>query len=315
MSAAVAQPPQSLESNVAKPDVKPRITTGVVGMWNGTRDGEEGIVDYQTGVTNINPPLEVEIVVHDMRTMTPQPSFETKGFGCVSHTTKLTVDEFLGGKTPEGKQLLHDKYFPECKELVEKVTGSKKVLPYIFRLRQQSVKPKEFAQRDMAVSALPVAHADRDRETAESGLVDQFGPEEAARLLKKYKRFAQVNVWRPIGQTIQRWPLLLVDTSNVTDWDYDTHLARVYPTNDPRVAIRGAKTHDCVLKHDPRYKYCYASDVKEDEALVFSSFDSDIRKFAPHGAFWDNNTADDAPVRRSIEVRTWAFFDPIDGEE
>jgi hypothetical protein len=300
----------------AAPAAKPRITTGIVGMWNGTSDGKDAVIDYKTGSTNVNPPMNIEIVVHDMRTADPVPSWTAKGYQVGEHNTRISVDEFTAGNTPEGKQFLHEHYFPEVRELVEKYTGSKKVLPYTFRLRYQSMKPDDITGTDIAISAVPVAHTDRDHITSRACVANQFGADVAAELFAKYRRFAQVNVWRPIGQTIRRWPLLIIDTARVPDWKYEDYIAPVHIDNDPRVAHGGTlKTHDCVLKHDPRYKYYYASDLAENEALIFSSFDSDVTKVAPHGAFWDNNTPDDAPHRRSIEVRTWAFFDPIDGEE
>jgi hypothetical protein len=306
-----------VSSQVTETGVKEHLTTGIVGMWNGTTDGkEDALVDYKTGSTNVKPPIEVEIVVRDLRTVHEPINFHTKGFGLIDHTTSVTAEEFLNGQTPEGTEIIREKYFPEIKEVIERITGAKKVLPYTFRIRQQSIKPSEFGNNEMAVAAVPIAHTDRDRITGKACVINNFGAEEAERLFKKYKRFAQVNIWRPIGQTVRRWPLLLIDCQKVPNWDYDTHLAKVHVDNDPRVAVGSTiKTHDCVLKHDPRYKYYYASDLRVDEALIFTSFDSDVSKICPHGAFWDNETTDDAPIRRSIDVRTWAFFDPIDGEE
>lgn len=281
-----------------------RPTTGMCGMWNGTKDEQEAYVDFATGNTNINPPMEVKCEVQDIRAA--KPEFAQAGYQLVHHDTAMTPDDFLNGK--EDKKLLESAYFQECKDLVQKTTGAAVVIPYIFRLRHQSVKPGGFATKDVGVSSLPIAHCDRDPISGAASLRDVLGPEEAERMMKAYPRFAQVNVWRGIGQTINRWPLLLIDIKDCENWDYETHLAKIFPTNDPRVAIRGKKPHDSVLKHDPGYKYFYASNMKTDEALVFSSFDSITSKVVPHGAFWDNSTEDDAPARRSIEVRTWAFF-------
>ena len=51
--------------------------------------------------------------------------------------------------------------------------------------------------------------------------------------------------------------------------------------------------------------------MRRDEALVFKVYDSaaDGRaRFTPHTSFRDPTAAPDAPPRRSIEVRTLAFF-------
>lgn len=88
-------------------------------------------------------------------------------------------------------------------------------------------------------------------------------------------------------------------------------MAQLHTINDPSDDETGGRGHDTVLKHDFRYEYHYASRLNTDEVRVFSSFDSDATKVVPHGAFWDDDTAEDAPTRRSIEVRSFVFFDEI----
>ncbi|KAI1081993.1 hypothetical protein F5B20DRAFT_578767 [Whalleya microplaca] len=284
-------------------------TSGLMGMWNGTKDGQEcGYIDWASGSTNVNDPKEVKIEVEDIRTLNPQPCYDNDGYGIVKHESSLTPEQFLAGNTPEGKKVIEDVYFKEVAELVKKITGSEIVHPYVFRIRQNAMKPGEFKANKLSHSALPVAHVDRDDVTGEDGVREVLG-DLADQLISKHKRYAQVNIWRTVGEAIKKWPLCFVNHSAVPGWSYDTHLARVFPTNDPRIAIRGEKKHDSVLKYDPGYKYHYASDLDVDEALVFSSFDSDVDKVSPHGAFWDFASPDDAPTRRSIEVRCWVFFD------
>ncbi|KAI1269015.1 hypothetical protein F5Y18DRAFT_373337 [Xylariaceae sp. FL1019] len=284
-------------------------TSGVIGMWNGTRDGkEEGFVDWSNGKTNVNNPKEVKIEVEDIRTLSPQPTFGTDGYGLIDHPTSLSTEQFLQGNTPEGKKLIEDVYFKEVAELVKQITGSNDVTPYVFRIRQNNMRPGTFSTEKLSHTALPVAHVDRDNVTGENGLRELLG-DRAEDLIKKGTRYAQVNVWRTIGEPVQKWPLCFVNHASVPNWHYSTHMAKVFPENDPRVAIRGEKTHDSVLKHDPNYKYHYVSKLEVNEALVFSSFDSDITKVIPHGAFWDNSSLDDAPIRRSIEVRSWVVFE------
>lgn len=91
-------------------------TTGLIGMWNGTRDGkEEGYVDWASGKTNVNNPKEVKIEVQDIRTLNPQPTFESDGYGLVTHETSLTPEQFLAGATPEGEiqlQMLSKSFVP-----------------------------------------------------------------------------------------------------------------------------------------------------------------------------------------------------------
>ncbi|KAI1331901.1 hypothetical protein F5Y16DRAFT_395190 [Xylariaceae sp. FL0255] len=287
-----------------------QYTTGIMGMWNGTNDGhEDGYVDWSSGKTNINNPQEVDITVQDIRTANPEPMFETEGYGLVNHETSLTPEQFLAGNTPEGKKYIEDVYFKECAELIKEVTGSNDVLPYAFRVREQNMRPGQFSTKSLSSTvALPLAHVDRDDVTGEKSMHTLLGGR-AKEVLKNGSRYAQVNVWRGIGEPIARWPLCFVNKSQIPDWKYKTHTARVFPKNDPRVAHRGEKLYDSVLKYDPRYEYHYVSSLDVNEAVVFSSFDSDVSKVTPHGAFWDESTAEDAPIRRSIEVRCWVVFD------
>ncbi|RYO83173.1 hypothetical protein DL766_001488 [Monosporascus sp. MC13-8B] len=301
---------------VAPEPKKIRTTTGVTGMYNGTKDGKDAYIDYATGSTNVNAPLEVAITVEDMRDFEVAPTFHGNGYQLVKHKTMMHPDQFSNGRTPEGKEFIHNAYFPEVKKLVQEITGAEVVRPYIFRTRHQFEKPTDFiASRKAGASALPLAHTDRDMTTGPNGVRDVFGEEEGNRLMKKYKRFAQINVWRGIGKRVDRWPLMFIDTSDIPGgFKYEKHLAKIYSSNDPREAQRGVKAHDVVLVDDPHYKYRYASNLEVDEAFVFSSFDSDENKVVPHGGFWDNSTRDDAPARTSIECRTWCFWDPVEEE-
>ncbi|RYP49507.1 hypothetical protein DL768_004810 [Monosporascus sp. mg162] len=295
----------------------PRSTTGLFGVWNGTNDGEEGYIDYGTGTANVNDPKEVEVELFDIRSMeeADKPTFKKVGYEFATHKTELTTEQLMAGlHTEDGKRYIEDVYFKETAEIIQKHTDGAIVVPYTFRVRENTlVRPAEFAAKNLAKkgianAVLPVAHVGRDMETAPPRLRDIFG-DKTDELVAKYKRYASINVWRPIGDTVKRWPLCMINHEGIPDWNYDTHCARVYPRNDPRVSIRGAKSHDLILKWDPRYVCHYASDMTPDDVFIFSSFDSDQSKVAPHAAFWDNSTPDDAPIRRSIEVRTWVFFE------
>ncbi|KAH8806014.1 hypothetical protein F5884DRAFT_801406 [Xylogone sp. PMI_703] len=288
-------------------------TTGKTGLWNGTKDGKDGVVDYKNGDsiadTNVNFPRDVAITVHDIRHLDPSPSLMTNGYQLVSSPTTLSREDFEDANSAEGKIKIEKIYFEECGNLLKKLTGSDLVFPFNFQTRNEQAKVKDF-MKDATdePGPRPVAHVDRDIPNAIVSLQCAIGKEKADALLKDHTRWAQINVWRPIGKPVQRWPLLVANHDSIPDWDYDTHMARVYSINDPRITDRGGKSWNCVLKDDDRYAYQYVSNLAPEEALVFSSFHSDPRMVLPHGAFWDNSTPEDAPPRRSIEVRSWVFF-------
>ncbi len=66
-----------------------------------------------------------------------------------------------------------------------------------------------------------------------------------------------------------------------------------------------------VCRHNPDHRWCYYSNMRPDEVLVFKGYDfnpnSPARLF--HTAFDDPSAPPDAPPRASVEARVFAFFD------
>lgn len=154
-------------------------------------------------------------------------------------------------------------------------------------------------------------HIDNSHDSAMGHLKRELGDEKAQSMIDKHKRWAIINVWRPIEIPVQRWPLLLVDYSRVPGgMSLETHTERIYRVNNPEYY----KSHDNFLKYDPNYEFLYASNLAPDEVIVFKDYDSrkDKLRGTPHGGFQDDATPEDAPARKSIEVRLFAFFDDDD---
>ena len=197
----------------------------------------------------------------------------------------VTTEQFLvSNKTEEGKAYIEDVYFKECMRIIEEVTGGVGlIMPTSFRLREQKGAKDSTNEKLGSVESRyaprPVAHLDRDTLTAITVLEETVGKEKAQELLSKYSRWAQVNVWRPIGKPYpfpkghdahqailgnpaSMWPLCFINHDRIPEWNYDTHVGYVWSMNDPRVADRGKKSYDCVVKHDTRYEYNYVSNLK-----------------------------------------------------
>jgi hypothetical protein len=223
-----------------------------------------------------------------------KPTLNSNGYQLVDIPTVITTEQFLAAnKTDEGKAYIEDVYFKECKRVIEEVTGGANlILPVSFRVREQKGAKQSTNENLGSVEARyaprPVAHLDRDPPTALTVLEDAVGKEKAQELLSKHDRWAQVNVWRPIGKQPSpipswpsvysmllkltawstpgnpafMWPLCFMNHDLIPEWNYDTHVGRVYSRNDPRVSDRGQKSYDCVVKHDERYQYHYVSGLK-----------------------------------------------------
>jgi hypothetical protein len=254
----------------------------------------------------VRHPKEYEIEVHDIRKLDPQvrdvdvfirfyickvqadqpePTLNDNGYQLVDIPTVVTTEQFTESeRSEEGKAYIKDIYFKECKRIIEEVTGGVgSIIPVSFRLREQKGGKESTTEKlgsiESRYAPRPVAHLDRDTPTAITVLEETVGKEEAQKLLSKHKRWAQVNVWRPIGKLnsvtgsmkadqaivgnpATMWPLCFMNHERIPEWSYDTHVGHVWSLNDPRVADRGNKTYDCVVRHDARYDYHYVSNLK-----------------------------------------------------
>jgi hypothetical protein len=124
-------------------------------------------------------------------------------------------------------------------------------------------------------------------------------PDEADELLTR--RFAVVQVWRPIRHPVEREPLAIADARSIGTKELFPS-SRVYPD-------RVGEVYHC--GYNPEHRWYYFPKMQRDEAIVFKTFDSakDGRaRWTAHSAFDDPTSPPDAPPRESIEMRTLAFF-------
>jgi hypothetical protein len=124
-------------------------------------------------------------------------------------------------------------------------------------------------------------------------------PDEADELLKR--RFAIIQVWRPIRHPVETDPLAIADARTVSPGDFVISERR-YPN-------RIGQTY--VITHNPAHKWYWLPRMARNEALVFKVFDSarDGRaRWTAHTAFADPTSPPNARPRESIEIRTLAFF-------
>lgn len=112
-------------------------TTGRIEMFDGTTDGKKAYLDPTTGATNLNPKKILNITIHDIRALHPQPSLKANGYEVIKFPTKLTVDQLLNNTTQEGKAFIREAYWPEVAGLVKSRSGAAHVVPWHFSVRKQ----------------------------------------------------------------------------------------------------------------------------------------------------------------------------------
>jgi hypothetical protein len=143
-------------------------------------------------------------------------------------------------------------------------------------------------------------HNDYTESSAPRRLREIVGDAEAERRFRK--RWAIIQVWRPIRGTVLIDPLAICDGRSIPQ--------KGFILVERRYKYRTGEVYH--IAHNPAHEWYYFPRMERDEALVFKVFDSDAGKpsrFTAHSAFDDPATPASAPPRESIETRTFAFFD------
>jgi hypothetical protein len=124
-------------------------------------------------------------------------------------------------------------------------------------------------------------------------------PEEADELLKN--RFAIIQVWRPIRNPVETFPLAICDAPTLSP--------KNLVISERRYPNRVGQTY--AITYDPAHKWFWFPRMRREEALVFKVFDSlkvGRARWTAHTAFDDPTSPPHARPRESIEIRTLAFF-------
>lgn len=230
----------------------------------------------------------VEISVGDARRLDPPARLDREGFELVSFETAV-ADLY-------DDDLVKAAYYPEVARLVRESTGAARVVVFDHNSRAEGG-PR--AAHENARGPVHLVHDDYTDRSA-PGRVRAFLPEaEAEDLLTR--RFAIVNVWRPIRGPLVSAPLALCDARSIAPEDL-VAAQMVYPHRTGE---------EFRSRYDARHRWYYYPRMTVDEAVLIKVFDSATdgpARFSLHSAFDDPTTPADAPPRESIEARTLVFY-------
>jgi hypothetical protein len=238
---------------------------------------------------NVGKVEEAPVVIHDGRAIRGDLDLDVQGFEFVDHLTQ--VKDFLD---PDA---IKNVYYPECVELIKKVSGATRVHVFDHTLRSG-----DEGERTEKLLREPVLSVHNDyTEWSGPQRVRDLLPAEAEGLIKR--RFAIIQVWRNIShKPLLSNPLAIADARSLDMKDLIA-AERRYPD-------RVGETYQ--IAYNPDHDWYYFPKMRRDEAIVFKVYESkkDGRaRFTAHTAFVDPTTPPDAPPRQSIEIRTLAFFD------
>ena len=129
------------------------------------------------------------VVLHDGRALRDTFDIEVSGFEFVDHVSKMQnwFDE----------KELAAVYYPECVELIKKVSGAARVHVFDHTLRRRAP--------DAARQPSTRVHVDYTAGSAPRRVAALLGEDQLE------KHFAFINVWRPVRWPATDWPLALAD--------------------------------------------------------------------------------------------------------
>jgi hypothetical protein len=227
------------------------------------------------------------VVIRNGRLEAERFVLERNGFRFVRHDTKVT--DFFD------EDEVRRVYYPEMEALVKAESGASRVEVFDHTLRtaddelRESQKIREVVRR---------VHNDYT-EWSGPQRVRTFLPEEAEALLGR--RFAVIQVWRPIHRPVETWPLAIADAQSISPENL--------VVTERRYLDRIGQTY--AITYNPAHRWYWFPRMRPEEALVFKTYESskDGRaRWTAHTAFEDPATSPHAKPRESIEIRTLAFF-------
>ncbi len=186
-------------------------------------------------------------------------------------------------------------YETEIEDFVKATTGAKRVVVFDHTLRASAA---EIRQTKNVREPASLVHNDYTARSGYTCLRENLG-EEATELSKS--RFQILNLWRPLVDPVEDYPLALCD-------------ARSLQPDDLVSAERRAVNHIGEIqlaKYSPQQRWHYYAEMRPFEALLFKTFDSINDGNNPcsiHTAIHLPDAPSDATPRESIESRMFVFY-------
>ena len=186
-------------------------------------------------------------------------------------------------------------YYPEIRKLLLELTGAQHtpILQHVIRREDATAFNAAYAR---------YVHCDYSESQADSfarQLMVQAGIC-SARKTSRYD-YAWYNTWQPIERPVESNPLTVIDTRTLERGDFVDYA--FLESGDDNLASAPL--------HSEQHRHYYFPHMQTDELLVFKQLDSRDELGSPcaHTSFDDPRTAEDAPRRRSIEVRVMCVFE------
>jgi hypothetical protein len=225
------------------------------------------------------------VSIRNAREAIGKPSLDTQGFILRDHVS--VVRDFYNDDE------VRERYYPEIERLVCEETGAARAFMFDHTIRS-------VAWRDRGVrEPVRIVHNDYTPISGPQRVRDLLDSQEAKQRLQR--RFAVINVWRPIVDVVRDTPLAICDANSMAPSDF--------VATEMRYRDRTGETYS--ISYNPNHRWYYVPDMRRDEVLIFKCFDSadDGRaRYGAHSAFDDPTATSETAERESIEARLLVFF-------
>lgn len=234
-----------------------------------------------------------DVEIHDARDVgtdfgAEEMGLSEIGFKLIKH--RSAVSNFLDGDEIGGT------YEDEVEVILKSLTGASRVHIFDHTVRASD---SEIREQKQVREPAALVHNDYTPKSGYACLDENLG-DDAKHLAQG--RFQIINLWRPLVDPVQNFPLVLCDARTVGMADV-VATERRSPTHTGEILL---------ATFNPRHRWYYYSNMASDEILVFKTFDSADAGRKPgsiHTSIDIADTPPDAPPRESIETRAFVFYD------
>ena len=246
------------------------------------KDRPEPSVDADTGWPAGSVRRTVSIA--DARSLAP-PSLDREGFELVRHDSQVT--NFYDAAE------VREVYYPELARLVCERTGAAEAVIFAHDVRSSDQSKQNGNTVREPVSSV---HNDYTPISAPQMVRENLASDDAH--LRLQRRFAEINIWKPIRGPLLARPLAVCDARSIAAAD-------LVPTD------RYLKHEVYMMTWNPAHRWFYFPQMLAGETLLIKGYDSMLdgrARFTAHASFVDPTTPKKAPPRESIEARALLFW-------
>jgi hypothetical protein len=225
--------------------------------------------------------------IYDLRGQTNNASLDSNGFQFITHS--LPSLNYFDQNT------VQNCYYPHCCKYVAEALGASHVHAFDHNIRDKTLAdikqpnvfpPVRFVHNDYTEKSAPVR-------------VKELMGKDAKTLIKG--GYAFINVWRPLQGPVTDEPLAICDA------------ATIKPPHLIAAALRYEDRTGSIYSvyHNKGHRWFYLSKMQDDEVMLIKCFDSSssgTSRYTAHTSFRLPDAELSVTTRRSIEVRTIAFF-------